>query len=727
MKNIINYLLFAVNFTLNSYSQIFFSLNKYFGFAILLISFLNPKVGLWGLLAVLIINIIATIIGFNKDEIKSGIFGFNALFLGFTLGFTYSFNFKFLLFFIISLILLLLITVWLKTLFSKLWLPFLSLPFFITYCIVSVAGPNLLNLNLDESYVYLINHNMVLASSKFHQFSHSLNDIQLPQIFISYFKTLAAGFFQTSVLSGILIAFSLLIISRIAFSLTIIGFSSAYLFFNLLGADINYLNTFLVGANFIFMSIALGCFYIIPNKYSYLMVFMLAPILVLIFLFSTKILNVFHLNAYTLPYTILTLVTLIALQNRWFHKYITLVNIQLYSAEKLIYKHLNSIQRFKFYNYAKIQLPFWGQWTVSQSHNGNETHLGLWGNAFDFVIKSNDKSFKNNGLYKTDYFCYDKPVVTPLDGYVYNIINNVEDNDIGKNNIENNWGNSIIINHTNGLFSQISHLKKDSFKCNIGDYVSKGTQIACCGNSGRSAEPHIHFQLQTSALLGAKTLYYPIAYYIQHSNTKKFLKSFEIPKKDDLISNVDNSKILIDSFTFLPNAKLKFLNTKTKTTIEWEVKTDEYNRTYIYCNKSNSIAYFVNDGTMFYFFDFIGNKKSLLFKFYMAAYRQILGYYDDLIVEDQLPISFFNNNFLLLLQDFLAPIIIFTKVSFTSTFSYADISIEPQFLKIKSKVDVKTFNFKISSYNFEITLKDSKIHELKFQSKTKTEEYICID
>ncbi|HBG80944.1 MAG TPA: hypothetical protein DDW74_09490, partial [Porphyromonadaceae bacterium] len=63
-----------------------------------------------------------------------------------------------------------------------------------------------------------------------------------------------------------------------------------------------------------------------------------------------------------------------------------------------------------------------------------------------------------------DFYCYNKPVLAPADGYVYTISNIAGDNEINQVDTRKNWGNTIIINHLNGLYTQISHLKKDSFK-----------------------------------------------------------------------------------------------------------------------------------------------------------------------------------------------------------------------------------------------------------------------
>jgi murein DD-endopeptidase MepM/ murein hydrolase activator NlpD len=130
--------------------------------------------------------------------------------------------------------------------------------------------------------------------------------------------------------------------------------------------------------------------------------------------------------------------------------------------------------------------------------------LGEWGSALDFVITDENRTYALPGSKKEDYYCYNKPVLAPADGYVYQISNITKDNEIGDVNTNKNWGNTIILNHLNGLFTQISHLKQDSFKVQVGDYVTKGTILASCGNSGRSPEPHLHFQVQLTPEIGAK-------------------------------------------------------------------------------------------------------------------------------------------------------------------------------------------------------------------------------
>jgi len=715
---------FWLQSTLNSYSLMFFSLNTVFACIILLVTFFSPYVGFVGLTAVVVTNLFATIIGFNKDEIKKGLFGFNALLLGLALGYEYKPTLTFIALIISAIIMLLMFTAWFKGSFSKYNLPFLSFPFLFTYWILSIASTNLTTIHLDENHIYIINEVARNESSGFYQFVHSLDTIQLFPFAIIYFKTLAGTFFQSSVLGGILIALGLLYFSRIAFSLSIIGLGCAYFFYYLFGADVNDLNYFLLGSNFMFFAIAIGCFFLIPNTYSYLAVIILTPILMLVLLSLGKMLTVFNIKAYTLSFSVLTTAFLFSLNQRWLQKYFHLTVVQYFSPETTIYKYLNSLQRFKNEHLAKISLPFIGEWKVSQGYDGSITHLGDWSKALDFVIEdSKGYTYVEPGREREQFYCYNREITAPFDGYIYDMIYTVEENDIGVMDTEKNWGNTIILNHTNGLFTQISHIKKDSFTGLIGQYVTKGTVLATCGNSGRSPEPHIHFQIQTTPAVGAKPIEYPFGYYILRKGADKILKYSEVPKEGDFISNVQVSQVLATAFNLFPGIKITLEKENNKTT--WEVNTDAWNRTHLYCSKTNSYAYFVNDGVMFYFTDFEGDKKSLLFHFYLAAYRQLLGYYENMVVLDKVPLIHFNNLFIQPFQDVVAPFYLFTKANYFTKFLYADNIYAPQHIIIQSEVETKVLNKIVKKINYELELKDYRLHKFSVHHKNYSDTYLC--
>jgi murein DD-endopeptidase MepM/ murein hydrolase activator NlpD len=57
-------------------------------------------------------------------------------------------------------------------------------------------------------------------------------------------------------------------------------------------------------------------------------------------------------------------------------------------------------------------------------------------------------------------------------------------------------GNYIIIQHRDGSSGMYWHLQKDGVLVNVGDTVKQGQLIGLSGNTGYSAFPHLHFEVQ---------------------------------------------------------------------------------------------------------------------------------------------------------------------------------------------------------------------------------------
>ncbi len=56
-------------------------------------------------------------------------------------------------------------------------------------------------------------------------------------------------------------------------------------------------------------------------------------------------------------------------------------------------------------------------------------------------------------------------------------------------------GNHVILDLGDGVYAVFAHLKRGSIRVRRGERVQAGQQIAECGNSGNTSEPHVHFQL----------------------------------------------------------------------------------------------------------------------------------------------------------------------------------------------------------------------------------------
>jgi urea transporter len=78
--------------TYNSYGQIFFSMQTWLAVTILILSMLDVRVGLGGVVAVIITNLLSHLLGFSKEKIATGVYGFNAVFVGMSLMFKFYLN-----------------------------------------------------------------------------------------------------------------------------------------------------------------------------------------------------------------------------------------------------------------------------------------------------------------------------------------------------------------------------------------------------------------------------------------------------------------------------------------------------------------------------------------------------------------------------------------------------------------------------------------------------------
>jgi urea transporter/murein DD-endopeptidase MepM/ murein hydrolase activator NlpD len=710
---------------LNSYTQIFFSDNRVFALILIMVTFFDWVAGLSGVLCVVLTNLMAYIIGFNRKNISSGFYGFNSLLTGLALGIYYQMNYEFLLILLFASMLSLFFTLMLEGVIGKYGLPFLSLPFLLAIWMLILATRQFTHLRISERGIFILNDLYNMGGQPLVNFYQWFGRLNIPVYWVIYFRSLGAIFFQYHIFAGMLMAIGLLIYSRIGFLLSLVGFFSAYWFYAFIGADISELNYNYIGFNFILTAIAIGGFFVISSRYSFLWVILLVPLISITISSASVIMNIVQLPVYSLPFNIIVLLFLYAMKFRErFYEKPQMVLIQHYSPEKNLYLQHNSKERFGKSNYFPFSLPFWGEWKVTQAHNGDITHKGDWKQAWDFEIADNEgQLFQGIGNRSEDYYCYNKPVIAPLGGLVEEIVDNIDDNDIGNVNLDENWGNTIVIKHAEGLYSKICHLKKEGFRVKTGDYVKKGDIIAYVGNSGRSPQPHLHFQFQATPFIGSKTLDYPLGHYILNTPEGFRLKSFERPDKNDKVMPVETNASLMKAFHFIPGQMFSFEvvmpGGETKT-YEWEVIADYYNNTYIWCKATSSKLWFTAGDEMIYFTHFEGRNRSLLFYFYLACYKVLYGYYKDMTLKDTFPVSILNNGLLIILQDFVAPFFMFLKTDYQLKYISKTEDFSQSTVQMNSQVDVRLAGVSIKCYTFEIFVKNDRVEKFTMAYKNKT-------
>jgi len=694
-----------------SYTQVFFSNNKVFAVILIIVSFFDFWAGLSGLMAVMISNIVAYLIGFNRTNIKLGLYGFNSLLVGLGLGIDFKPGSEFLLILVFSSLLTLFFTIWMEGVIGKYGLPYLSIPFLLGIWLTTLATRQFSSLQLSERGIYMLNEMYSLGGQPMVGLLNFFNNLSWPDSIKFYFRSLGAIFFQYHLFAGILIAAGLLIYSRIAFILSLLGFFSAYAFYQFIGADFRELGYSFIGFNFILTSIAIGGFYIIPSRWSFLWVILLTPIISIILVSVNTIFALFHLSVFSLPFNIIVLVFLYVLRFRErFFSRPELTGYQNYSPEKNLYNNTNYRARFGKRMFHHFSLPFWGEWIVSQGHNGLYTHKGDWRHAWDFeLIDEQGSTHAGEGYHKEEYHCFNKPVLAPADGRVEEIVTSVEDNEAGNVNVKHNWGNTVILRHGDHLFSKLSHLRNESIRVAPGDYVTRGQFIAACGNSGRSPVPHVHFQIQTTPHIGSRTIEYPIGHYIRNVNGKHELKSFEIPGNKDFVSNIIKNNALSKAFHLVPGQKFKYQaigQEGNPISGEWEIAIDSLNNMFIECSETKSRAYFKNDGDIHYFTHYEGKKNTLLFYYFLGCYTIMLGYYKNLMVTDTYPLDVFNHPLLIILQDLIAPFWIFMRSEFTLHYQGMEDDLMQTNIRLQSDTCSRIGKFVTKRLEFECYITD---------------------
>lgn len=713
------YLSIMLTGLLNSYAQIFFAQNKYLGFLLLLVTFFDVSSGFSGVVAVFIVQLMAFFFNFNKELVKDGTYTYNALLAGIALGSFYEFETSFFSLLVASSLLSFLLTLWFLLSLGKKALPILTIPFLFTVWIIILGAGNF------TAMVPKMNDGSELQTFLpwlFLKGTELLGRLPFANVLYLYFRSLGAILFQYNDFSGLIIAIGLMLHSRIAFVLSFFGFIVGYGFYQFMEGDFSQLIYTYIGFNFILTAIALGGFFVVPSRRSFIALLFTIPVIALLIsslhaLFYLK----FTLPLFSLPFNIVVLLFIAAMQNRMKTSGLNLVTIQQYSPEKHHYDFYSHSERFQNNTLVQVVLPVMGEWNISQGTDGDITHKGDWSHAWDFDVRDEmGKTFQSNGQRIEDYYCFNLPVISPADGVVVDLADDIEDNDVGKVNLIKNWGNALVIKHSEFLYSQLTHFKKKSIKVKIGDKVNKGDVIALCGSSGRSPEPHLHFQFQATPYIGSATLNFPFGFYITRVGSRYKFNAFSTPLLGDKVSNVRTNPLLRNFFSFIPGKQFKVTSSLGEFET-WEIMTTPYNLTYVWCSETKSILWFVNNGTLFYCSSFDGDRKSMLYSFFLAAYKVPLGYYPNLTLDDHISILNVSSFLLRFVHDFTAPFFHYVKARYNFKYMSIDNDHDPHEIVYIAEHNLSLFGKTKSKTYFTCKIRENSFEmELEVGNKMKT-------
>ena len=145
-----------------------------------------------------------------------------------------------------------------------------------------------------------------------------------------------------------------------------------------------------------------------------------------------------------------------------------------------------------------------------------------------FLVQGYESLFSHHGEKALDFKVKrGTKICAARNGVVTSMRKDSEKGGLKKENLAD--GNFVIIQHSDGSAAWYWHLEKDGVLVNIGDTVRTGQPIGLSGNTGYSAFPHLHFEVQDYAADGNyKQL--PTRFYTQkgiiYLRPGKFYKTF---------------------------------------------------------------------------------------------------------------------------------------------------------------------------------------------------------
>ncbi len=586
---------------LSAYSEIFFLHGIRVGAALLVLSFFNFNVAISGLLSVIVVLTFAKFIHMESDFIRSGFYVYNPLLVGMSIGFLFKITFISAILITLSALLTFLLTIVLFALFSRSALPILSLPFTFVSSMVYLAS---------LSYTSLFTSALYVHETPF------IFDV-LPLYISAYFTALGTILFMPNVFVGVMFALILFTQSRLIFFASLMGFYSGVFFHALLLGSFYTALSNPYSFNYILIAIALSMTFLVPSMRSVVIAIIGVAMSVLVIDASSAFWTIYKIPVFALPFNIVVIFLLYVLRSVKFSEIAYEIKT---TPEKTLEYSIMSKKRFRSGEIA-LFLPFSGTWNVYQGFDDEWTHQGDWKYAYDFIITDDEaKSYKNSGDFLSDYYAYQKPVLSPVSAYVVETMSYLEDNQIGEVDNVQNWGNFIILQTLSGVFVELSHFAKDSIVLKRGDYVEVGQFLGLCGNSGYSPQPHIHIQVQESAYLGSKTV--PFNFVSNIHNTS--VKFYDRPQKNTTISAYFNDRALERKMSFILDSYFEYevyIHALQQENMKISVGMDRLSGLFYLYDQAQNRLYFSKDAGMFYFYDYQGSWDDNLAKIYCAIPR----------------------------------------------------------------------------------------------------------
>jgi urea transporter len=471
---------------LKAYGGILFVDHPAIGFVYLCATFWFPNVGFAGLLG----GAIGMALGYalRLPYATSGVNVYSSLLVGLSLGAFYELDLRLALLIVLSSTLTVLLAAALRDFLWRMGrLPVLSVPF----VIVALTA--------------------ALAASSYGGLTPYTEPSLLPPALIgewidTFLASLGSVFFSPHPVVGAVLFLGIAFRSRYLALLCLAGFASGQFVYELLTVSPPPGLLAWTGFNFALTAMALGGIFSVPSLATFALAVLAAGTSAVVTGALSNALLIYGLPVMASPFLLTTLTLLAALRLR------TSVTepVLLLEHPDLPEKNFERarLAKCRLGSIASVPLlaPFLGEWQVYQGFDGPHTHKDRWRFALDFHRLEDGSSYGGSGQEAEDYYCFGLPVLSPAYGLVTETEDSLADNAPGSVDLQNNWGNYVLIQTDSGRFVLLAHLKKGSVRVKEGERVTPNSIVASCGNSGRSPQPHLHLQVQHHGNLGGATV-----------------------------------------------------------------------------------------------------------------------------------------------------------------------------------------------------------------------------
>ena len=624
-----------------TYAQLLFSRSRLVGAALLLATAVVPRFFVAGLGAVLLAIVLARLLRLAPEATDAGQHSYSALLVGLGAAAVISPSAS-LGAWLLAGVAVLVSVVLTASLRAALTLPALTLPFLAAfYLLVSALG-------------------LVQAGHEAQSVAVGPLAQALPEWARLYVRALGALLFLPRVDAGALVLVALALHSRIALFLSGLGFAVAYaLARSVLGTHDDAL---LLGLalNGMLVATALGGVWFVPSVRAYLVAVVAVLVCALLEVAWFARFGARHgaLPALIAPFNLTVLLALHAARQRLSNGAPHLVDFVPGTPEQNLTYFRGRTERFGAMSGLRFAPPFRGRWACSQGVSGGVTHEGAWRHALDFEVLDDDgRAHRDSGAQLTDYYCYRLPVLAPAAGTVSRVVDGVKDNAVGELELEDNWGNAVIVYHAPGLYSCVAHLAPGTIAVREGQHLAQGELLGLCGNSGRSATPHLHLQLQATPRLGEATL--PIALHdvVLCGVETPRLQAVCVPKRGEQLRPIEPDLERAAMLRFAYERELRFsLRGPRGVRIETVVADlDLLGRHSLRSSDRSATLYYEPTASAFTVHDVIGPDGSVLHLLRLALSRVPFDVEDALAWTDRLPLREFLPVWLRPLFDLASP------------------------------------------------------------------------